>query len=75
MITLYLFPDLNLKLRPYLLAALRPGARVVSHRFDMGGWRPDKTLTIGDTVVYFWTIPQTAAPVPRTLPADAAGLP
>ncbi len=74
-VTLYLFPDLNLKLRPRLLAALRPGTRVVSHRFDMGDWQPDKTLTIGDTVVYFWTIPQPAAPAPRTLPADAAGLP
>jgi len=74
-VTLYLFPDLNLKLRPYLLAALRPGARVVSHRFDMGDWRPDKTLTIGDTVVYFWTIPRPTAPAPRTPPGQAAGLP
>ena len=74
-ITLYLFPDLNLKLRPRLLATLRPGTRIVSHRFDMGDWRPDKTLTIGDTVVYFWTIPQPTSPAPRTLPRDAAGLP
>lgn len=74
-VTLYLFPDLNLKLRPRLLATLRPGTRIVSHRFDMGDWRPDKTLTIGDTVVYFWTIPQPTSPAPRTLPRDAAGLP
>jgi hypothetical protein len=44
-ITLYLFPDVNLKLRPSLLA-LRPGTRIVSHDFDMGDWKPDRTLTI-----------------------------
>jgi len=74
-VTLFLFRELNLELRPRLQSQLRPGARVVSHRFDMGDWRPDKTLTIGDTGVYFWTIPQPTSPAPRTLPRDAAGLP
>ena len=74
-VTLYLFPDLNLKLRPRLLATLKPGTRIVSHRFDMGNWQPDKTLTIGDTAVYFWTVPQPTTPAPRTPPADATGLP
>jgi len=73
-VTLYLFPDLNLKLRPRLLA-LRPGTRIVSHRFDMGDWRPQKTLHVGDNVVYFWSVPEPVVAAPRQLPPDAAGLP
>lgn len=56
-VTLYLLPDLNLKLRPQLLKQLRPGARVVSHQFDMGDWKPDKTLEANGRTVYFWVIP------------------
>lgn len=44
-ITMYLLPDVNLLLRPKLLG-LKPGTRVVSHDWDMGDWRPDRTLTI-----------------------------
>ncbi len=44
-VTLYLLPDVNLKLRPKLLA-LKPGTRVVSHDWDMGDWQPDKTITL-----------------------------
>src|SRR5690606_3211757 len=40
-VTLYLFPEVNLALRPKLLAELAPGTRVVSNSFDMGDWRPD----------------------------------
>ena len=56
-VTLYLLPDLNVKLRPRLLAELKPGTRVVSHQFDMGTWKPDKKveLTSGRTI-YLWTI-------------------
>src|SRR3990167_5336263 len=43
-VTLYLLPDLNVKLRPRLMAELRPGTRIVSHQFDMGDWAPDKKL-------------------------------
>jgi len=56
-VTLYLLPDLNLKLRPRLLKQLRPGTRVVSHQFDMGDWKPDKTLESNGRTVYFWVIP------------------
>lgn len=56
-VTLYLLPDLNLKLRPQLLAQLRPGTRVVSHQFDMGDWKPDKTLETNGRTVYLWVIP------------------
>lgn len=44
-VTMYLLPDVNLELRPKLLA-LRPGVRVVSHDWDMGDWTPDRTLTL-----------------------------
>ena len=56
-VTLYLLPDLNVKLRPRLLAELKPGTRIVSHQFDMGDWKPEKKLELDGRVVYFWTIP------------------
>jgi len=56
-VTLYLLPELNLKLRPRLFAELKPGTRIVSHQFDMGDWRPEKKLESNGRVVYFWTIP------------------
>ena len=61
-VTLYLLPDLNLKLLPRLQAQLKPGTRVVSHQFDMGDWRPDKVLESGGRTDYFWVM---AAPKPR----------
>src|SRR5438045_594376 len=39
-VTLYLLPDLNVKLRPRLWSELKPGTRVVSHQFDMADWKP-----------------------------------
>jgi SAM-dependent methyltransferase len=59
-VTLYLLPSVNLKLKPRLLSELRPGTRVVSHSFDMGDWKPDKTEDIDGRYLYFWTIPQHA---------------
>jgi SAM-dependent methyltransferase len=67
-VTLYLLPEVNLRLRPKLLSELRPGTRVVSHSFDMGDWKPQKTITVqpGGQRLYFWTIPakttQSATP-------------
>lgn len=57
-VTLYLLPELNVKLRPRLLAELRPGTRIVSHAFDMGDWRPEKKLESNGRTVYFWTVPE-----------------
>ena len=57
-VTLYLLPSLNLKLRPKLLAELKPGTRVVSYGFDMGNWQPDAMHSIGSSTVYLWTIPE-----------------
>lgn len=56
-VTLYLLPSVNLKLRPKLLKELRPGVRLVSHNFDMGDWRADKIVTMNKRLIYFWTIP------------------
>ena len=56
-VTLYLLPELNVKLRPRLLAELRPGTRIVSHQFDMGTWQPDKKVELNGRMVYLWTVP------------------
>src|SRR4051812_23804289 len=45
-VTLYLLPDLNVKLRKRLLAELKPGSRIVSHQFDMGNWKPERKLEV-----------------------------
>ena len=57
-VMLYLYPEVNLKLRPKLLCELKPGTRVVSHSHDMGSWEPDQTITAsGGHKVHFWVIP------------------
>jgi tRNA G37 N-methylase Trm5 len=57
-VTLYLLPDLNVKLRPRLLTELKPGTRIVSHQFDMGTWQPEKKVELNGRVVYLWTVPE-----------------
>jgi len=57
-VTLYLVPSVNLRLRPKLFRELEPGTRVVSHDFDMEEWAPDTTVQSGNDVVYRWTIPE-----------------
>jgi len=56
-ITLYLLPDLNVKLRPKLWNELKPGTRIVSHQFEMGSWKPEKKLESNGRTIYFWTVP------------------
>ena len=58
-ITLYLLPEMNARLRPRLLA-MRPGTRVVAHRFDIGDWKPDQTEHDGG-YVYLWIVPANVA--------------
>ena len=59
---LYMGDHFNLLIRPVLWRALKPGARVVSHRFMMGDWQPDKTVTVqsvdggGTYDLHLWTI-------------------
>lgn len=56
-VTLYLLPSINTKLRPRLWQQLKVGSRVVSHAFDMGmEWPADKTETVDGRTIYYWTI-------------------
>src|SRR5712675_904259 len=66
-LTLYLLPDVNIALRPKILAELKPGTRVVSHDYGMGEWRPDAQETVPapdntvgtrkESMVYLWIVP------------------
>jgi SAM-dependent methyltransferase len=55
-VTLYLLPEVNLKLRPQLWKQLKVGTRVVSHAFDMGDWKPEQTVRVDGKTIYAWTI-------------------
>ncbi len=57
-VTLYLLPDVNMRLRPKLLGDLKPGTRIVSHSFDMGDWKPDREEIVDGRHIYLWTIPE-----------------
>ena len=65
-VTLFLLPQVNLKLRPKLLQDLKPGTRIVSNTFDMDDWKPEKEYTVGNAdtdyeplsqKLYLWTVP------------------
>jgi len=85
-VTMYLLPEYNLILRPKLLAELRPGARIVSHDWDMGDWVPDARATVPvpdkpvgirkESTVYLWIVPARVAGRWRgELPRDGRMLP
>jgi len=57
-VTLYLLPEINLKLRSKLFRELPPGTRVVSHGFDMGEWMPLSTKEVQGRRLYLWRIPE-----------------
>jgi len=65
-VTLFLLPEVNLKLKPRLLQELKPGTRIVSNTFDMGDWKPEKEFTVGgdndDTYLsrrlFLWIVPE-----------------
>ena len=59
-ITMYLLPGLNLKLRPKLLD-MKPGTRIVSHQFNMDDWQPDEVTNIEGRRAYFWLVPAKVA--------------
>ncbi len=59
-VTLYLLSSVNLKLRPKLLRELKVGSRIVSHGFDMGDWKPDKTEEKDGRVLRVWTVTEEA---------------
>jgi SAM-dependent methyltransferase len=57
---MYLLTSVNAKLKPKIFADMKPGARVVSHAFDLGDWLPDKTVHVAasnNRTVYFWIVP------------------
>jgi len=56
-VTMYLLPDVNLKLKPNLQKQLKSGSRIVSHSFDMGDWKPDRVERVDGRTIYLWTIP------------------
>ena len=64
-VTLFLLSSVNLKLRPKLLADLKPGTRIVSNTFDMGDWKPEKEFTVGNPdeesylshKLFLWIVP------------------
>ena len=58
-VTLFLLTSINEQLRPKLLRELKPGARIVSHRFRMGNWEPDRSLRVGGDDVWLWLVPPT----------------
>jgi SAM-dependent methyltransferase len=63
-VTLYLLPEVNLRLRPKLLSDLKPGTRVVSHNYDMGDWTPLKTLQVHvpeEHTIYYWVVPPSGS--------------
>jgi SAM-dependent methyltransferase len=60
-VTLYLLPEVNLKLRSKLLSELKPGTRIVSHSFDMGDWKPEQVVQVDGSTIYYWTIPNKSA--------------
>jgi hypothetical protein len=69
-VTMYLFPQVNMRLRPRLLKELRPGTRIVSHEFDLGDWQPDSKLTVAvpdkpygapSSDVFLWIVPADAS--------------
>ena len=60
-VMLFLYPDVNLKLRPRLLRELAPGTRVVSYYHDMGDWEPERIVPTPRANIYLWRIPPEAA--------------
>ena len=70
-VTTYLLPEVNLMLRPTLLATLKPGTRIVTHDYDMGEWQPDEQIVMDvpdkpvgrdkRSKVFYWVVPGNAA--------------
>ncbi len=71
-ITMYLLPSVNIRLRPRLLQELKPGTRIVSHDFDMEDWKPDDKSTVRKNV-FLWIVPARIAGRWRTTLALPAG--
>lgn len=71
-VTMYLLPGLNLKLRPQLLR-MRPGTRLVTHQFTMGSWEPDDSSTVENRPGYLWIVPAPVGGGWKMTTTDSAG--
>jgi SAM-dependent methyltransferase len=64
-VVVYLSPELNLRLRPKLLAELKPGSRIVSHDFPIGDWKPERVVNFKGPerthVLSLWIVPPKQA--------------
>lgn len=60
-VTLYLLPSVNARLKPRLFEQLKPGTRVVSHSFDMPDWEPREKVQVDGRTLYLWVIPEKMA--------------
>lgn len=71
-VTLYLLPEMMVQLRAKLQRELKPGTRIVSHDFDFGDWKPDRTVNLElrekydisgswTSTIYLWTVPRPVA--------------
>lgn len=74
-VTLYLFRDMNIRLRPKLLRQLDPGDKIVSHDFKMGRWEPDRVIDAGPdktgrAILYVWTVPERVPERLLQIPED-----
>ncbi|MFE8601790.1 SAM-dependent methyltransferase [Archangium violaceum] len=57
-VTMYLLPSVNNRLKPKLLNDLKPGTRIVSHAFDIEGWEPERIIETDGRTIYFWVVPE-----------------
>jgi len=71
-VTMYLLPSVNMKLRARLLNDLKPGTRIVSHDFDLEDWQPDQKSTVRKNV-FMWIVPAKVEGRWRTTVALPAG--
>jgi precorrin-6B methylase 2 len=62
-VTMYLLPSVNERLKPKLLTELRPGTRIVSHAFDIPGWEPERVVQVNDRTLYLWVVPEDPTPL------------
>ena len=60
-LTMYLLPSVNMRLRPKIWSDMKPGSRVVSHAFDMGDWTPEQKVSVDGRTVFLWIVPPRKA--------------
>jgi ubiquinone/menaquinone biosynthesis C-methylase UbiE len=62
-VTMYLLPSVNDRLKPKLLRELKPGTRIVSHAFDIDGWEPERVVEVDGRTLYLWIVPENPSQV------------